>query len=221
MTSPSRKTRPLPHPHFTGSTPEQLRILWNLRKRSAPRIVWDWLNDLASRRWVRAVCQGLILVLVALTGVLLFALPDPSDFVSRGTYLFAVGGFALAGLYIVVSVIMIFCVPVFRRQPHGRRNYTLCLTRARTVAVGGGIAVLAAAMPFVDDDYGRVFTMWLMLSALLYLWGHLLPDGAFSPNDFQPITRTEVLDMVEHLGKPVSGQNATISAPEKSRGSEK
>ena len=160
--------------------------------------IWRWRHE----RWAIVVGQVLTLILLVVFAMILPLVPNPSDFENEETLRFMQAGFVIAGLYIIASAIVLLCVPLFRRTKHPRRNFTIWLKRTRNVAVGGGIAVLAAGMAFVSDDLARVFGAWIVLSIFLYIWGYLLPDGAFAPKDFQPITEAEILDAVEQLSTP-------------------
>lgn len=121
-------------------------------------------------------------------------MPDPDDFEEISTLRYVRGGFLIASVYIVISAAILLCVPFFRKSKHPRRNFTQFLRITRNAAVGGGIAVLASAMAFVSDDLLRVFSTWVVLSVFLYTWGYLFLDGAFSPEDFQPVSDSEILD---------------------------
>ena len=202
----------MPRPHRTdrvrresNSPPSFYERCWLFEQVAKQwlRRIWRWRHE----RWAKIVGQALSLIFLAVVAMILPLVPNPSDFESRGTLRFVQAGFVIAGLYIIASVIILLCVPLFRRTRHPRRNFTIWLRRTRNVAVGGGIAVLAAAMAFVSDDLARVFGTWIVLSIFLYIWGYLLPDGVFAPKDFQPITETEILDAVERLSATSKSPN--------------
>lgn len=202
----------MPRPHRTDRVRRESTLPPSFCERCwlVERVTQNWLRRFwrwRHERWAKIVGQVLSLTFLAVVAMILPLVPNPSDFESRGTLRFVQAGFGIAGLYIIASVLILLCVPLFRRTRHPRRNFTIWLKNTRNVAVGGGIAVLAAAMAFVSDDLVRVFGTWIVLSIFLYIWGYLLPDGVFAPKDFQPITETEILDAVERLSAPSKSPN--------------
>ncbi|WP_231441538.1 hypothetical protein [Brevibacterium zhoupengii] len=154
------------------------------------RLIWAWRK----LRAVKALLKGSIITLLIVFAAALPFVPDPDDFEKISTLIYVRGGFLIASVYIVISAAILLCVPLFRKSKHPRRTFTQFLRITRNAAVGGGIAVLASAMAFVSDDLLRVFSTWVVLSVFLYTWGYLFMDGAFSPEDFQPVSDSEILD---------------------------
>lgn len=158
-----------------------------------------------------------VLTFLLLSSLLLPAVLNPVDFADPATYLFVWAGLIIGAVYIGGSTLILMCARWFRRSQNPRRNLTLWLQGTRTVAVGGGIAVLAAAMALVPTDPVLLFVVWVVIAGFLQLWGSLFMDGAFAPPDLQPVSEKERIDAAIALQKLMSEANATMTNNKRSK----
>lgn len=206
-------------------TPPHLAEGWWRRPRTwLPRIAMRWQTLKVWKRWLKVkyprsgkLLDRAVLTLLLLSSLLLPAAPNPVDFADPATYLFVWAGLIIGAVYIGGSTLILMCARWFRRSQNPRRNLTLWLQGTRTVAVGGGIAVLAAAMALVPTDPVLLFVVWVVVAGFLQLWGSLFMDGAFAPPDLQPVSEKERIDAAIALQKLMSEANATMTNNKRSK----
>ncbi|WP_423058571.1 hypothetical protein [Brevibacterium linens] len=150
------------------------------------------------RRTVR-IAARLSPVVLVIVGLLLPTLVEPHDFPTEGSYWYAFGGLLIVGIYL--AVVQLIFVHADRSgsppdDPHLRKRLTLRLNRTRSVAVGGGVALLAAITTLVPGNQLDAFLMWLTFTLILHVLSWILIDTTVFPEVVRPISETELLEAV-------------------------
>lgn len=174
----------------------------NTQSNRTPHRIRLLMSDRPARnrksRILKAV-ERLSPAVVVGAGILLPYIVDPDDFPAEGMYWYVFGGLLIAGIYLAtVQVIFVHAQRTAEHQkdPRARKLLTLRLKRTRGVAVGGGVALLAAITSLVPGDRMDAFLMWLLLTGVLHLLSWILMNTTLFPEMIEPITDAEIFDTV-------------------------
>ncbi|WP_423058573.1 hypothetical protein [Brevibacterium linens] len=131
-------------------------------------------------------------------------------------YWYAFGGLLIAGIYLaVVQLIFVHAqrTAAHQAEPRARKLLTLRLKRTRGIAVGGGVALLAAITSLVPGDRLDAFLMWLLLTGILHLLSWILMDTTLFPETISPITDAEIFDTVLVVQSAMGSHSSEASQP--------
>lgn len=162
------------------------RYILARRKKTMPKL-----------RIFKSVWHVFISFTLALWGLVLPFSLNPDQFHNIESYWYVFSGFLIAGFYMTSANIFFLHARFsdkFRNRADARQRLTINLRRARRIAVGGGVALLATAIALVPADSFGIFATWALITTLLHLFGYLLSDDTFSPADIKPISEKEMLD---------------------------